>query len=97
MRIFFLCFTFIVSISFHTCLYAEEIDDTYTETMIIADKSDNFVVVNERKFILTESTKILDAQGNKMNIVNIVVPCKAEILYQLKTDEDPVCIKITVK
>jgi hypothetical protein len=63
----------------------------------IEGKTSDSIILAERHFIVTESTTILDVNGKKIQLTNLPVPCKAEIQYRLRMDQDPVTLKILIK
>lgn len=63
----------------------------------IEGKTSDSIIAAERHFIVTESTTILDVNGKKIQLTNLPVPCKAEIQYRLRMDQDPVTLKIVIK
>ena len=63
-------------------------------SVTIQGKSNDAVIAGERHFIVTESTTILDANGNKIALSELPIPCNGEIEYQLRMDEDPLCLRI---
>ncbi len=65
-------------------------------TMTIKDKTDKAIVVGERHFLVTEDTTILDVKGEKIQLKELTIPSYAKIEYQLRMDEDPLCMKITI-
>jgi hypothetical protein len=66
-------------------------------SVTIQGKSNDAVIASERHFIVTESTTILDANGNKIALSELPIPCNGEIEYQLRMDEDPLCLRIMLK
>ncbi len=70
------------------------------ETVIVKiyAKGKDVIFVNERRFIVTDKTIILDMDGQAIDLSELIVPCEAEITYRLKPPEqNPVSLKITVK
>ncbi len=63
-------------------------------SMTIEGKSDDAVIVSERHFVVTEATTILDINGNRIRLSDLPIPCEGEIQYQLRMDQDPLCLKI---
>jgi hypothetical protein len=63
----------------------------------VEGKTSDSIIAAERHFIVTESTTILDVNGKKIQLTNLPIPCKAEIEYRLRMDQDPVTLKIIVK
>ena len=66
-------------------------------TMTIELKTDDAIVSRERQFVVDESTVILDASGRGIELSDLPVPCQAEVEYELRMDQDPLCLKIAVK
>ena len=66
-------------------------------TMIVEGKTAEALISGERHFIVTEFTKITDATGTPIRLSDISVPCQCEIEYELRMDQDPVCLTIQVK
>ena len=66
-------------------------------SMTIEGKSNNAIVVGERHFIVAESTTILDLSEKKIQLSDLPVPCEARIEYQLRMDQDPLCLRIIVE
>jgi hypothetical protein len=66
-------------------------------SVTIEGKTSNAIIVGERHFMVTESTAILDKEGEKIRLGNIPVPCKANIEYLLRMDRDPETMSITIK
>jgi len=64
---------------------------------MIEGKTGDAVLVGERRFLVTEATTILTIEGEKIQLSALPVPCKAEITYQLRMDQDPVTLKISIK
>lgn len=70
---------------------------TISDTLDITGKSNHAVIVLERNFVVSESTSIFDKSGKEIGLDDLAVPCTAEIEYQLRMDQDPLCITIRVK
>ncbi|MBW2108167.1 MAG: hypothetical protein JRI36_05805 [Deltaproteobacteria bacterium] len=68
-----------------------------TGTMTIEAKTDDAVISGERHFVVTDSTSIIDANGNPIQLADFPVPAKARIRYRLRMDQDPLCLKIEIK
>ncbi|MFO8164088.1 MAG: hypothetical protein R6T98_06095 [Desulfatiglandales bacterium] len=66
-------------------------------SVTIEGKTSNAIIVGERHFIVTESTAILNKEGEKIRLGDIPVPCKANIEYLLRMDRDPETMSITIK
>ena len=65
--------------------------------VMIEGKTGDAVLVGERRFLVTEATTIVTVKGKKIELSALPVPCKAEIKYLLRMDEDPVTLKISIK
>lgn len=63
----------------------------------IEGKTSDSIIAAERHFIVTESTTILDVNGKEIRLIDLPIPCEAEIEYRLRMDEDPVTLKIVIK
>jgi hypothetical protein len=65
--------------------------------VIIQGKTVDAIIVSERHFVVTEATTIVTMEGEKIQLSALPVPCKAEITYLLRMDQDPVTLKISIK
>ena len=70
---------------------------TVSETVIIESKGDGGIIISKRRYAVMEATTILDVSGKKITLCDLRVPSEALVEYQLKEDQDPVCIKIANK
>jgi len=66
-------------------------------SVIIQGKTSDAIVVSERHFVVTEATTIVTMEGEKIQLSALPIPCKAEITYQLRMDQDPVTVSISIK
>ena len=66
-------------------------------SVMIEGKTADAVVVGERHFLVTEATTIRDVKGKTIDLSALPIPCKAEISYRLRMDEDPVALSISIK
>jgi len=67
-------------------------------TGLVHDKVADAVFMNERRFVVPEDTQIWSLSGKPIELKDLPVPCKAEILYRLLPgQEDPVCQQLKVK
>ena len=64
--------------------------------VMIEGKTSDAIVVSERHFVVTEATTIVTAKGKKIELSALPIPCKAEITYRLRMDQDPVALKIRI-
>lgn len=77
--------------------------DTAQEGMVrtgivkIRGKTSNTIVVGERHFLVSQSTMIRDINGKEIPLIDLRVPCEAELKYRLIVDKDPVSLQVTVK
>jgi len=69
----------------------------YSGTFKILAKGKDAVVVNEQNFIITEKTVIRDMFESVIGLEQLFIPCEAEITYQIRPDQNPICIEIKVK
>lgn len=67
-----------------------------TATVDIVGKTSYSIIVGERHFQETESTVFLDLNGKNIDLGNLPVPCKADIKYLLRMDQDPLILKVVV-
>jgi hypothetical protein len=63
----------------------------------IRGKTSNTLVVGERHFLVAQSTSILDINGKEIPLIDLRVPCEAEMEYRLTMDQDPVALRVVVK
>ncbi len=68
-----------------------------TALVEINAKTHHSVIVGERNFQLTEKTTFLDLNGQKIDLDGLPVPCKADIKYLLRMDEDPLLLQLVIK
>ncbi len=67
-----------------------------TATVDIVGKTSFSIIVGERHFHETESTVFLDLNGKNIDLGNLPVPCKADIKYLLRMDQDPLILEVVV-
>jgi hypothetical protein len=65
--------------------------------MTIEGKSNDAVISGERHFVVTETTAILDVTGKRIELSDLAVPCEVEVKYELKMDQDPLCLRIKIR
>jgi hypothetical protein len=70
------------------------VESVRSASVTIQGKINDAVIAGERHFIVTASTIILDANGNKIALSELPIPCNGEIEYQLRMDEEPICLRI---
>lgn len=64
---------------------------------VIRWKGPTAILTSGQRFIITEKTKLLSANGKEeISIEDLPVPCKAEILYSPAPNRDPYALKILV-
>jgi len=66
-------------------------------TMSIEGKTTDAVISGERRFVVTESTTIIDAYGTRITLDDLSLPAEAEVRYELIMDQDPKVIRIVLK
>ncbi len=66
-------------------------------SVTIQGKTSDAIIISERHFVITEATTIVTIEGEKIQLGALPIPCKAEITYQLRMDQDPVTLKISIK
>ena len=80
------------------CLAETSGDQTVvSETVTIQSKGDGGIIIAERRYVVMESTTILDVSGKVTSLCDLRVPSEALVEYRLREDQDPVCIKIENK
>jgi hypothetical protein len=62
----------------------------------VQGKTHNFILVGERHFLLTKKTTFLDLNGQDIALDALPVPCKADIKYLLRMDEDPLLLQLVI-
>jgi hypothetical protein len=68
-----------------------------SELVKIDGKTNTTIILKERHFSVTESTTILDVKGKKIQLDDLPIPCKANIRYRLRMDQDPEALKVVVE
>lgn len=68
-----------------------------SSTVKILEKGDDAIFVGEVRFIITEKTAIWDLNGRAIDLSKLLIPCKAEIKFKLRSYQDPLCLEIKVK
>jgi len=64
--------------------------------MIVRKTSNTVTVQNERIFLVTNETVIMDTEENVLGLSQIPIPCEASIEYLFGKQKDPVCLRIVV-
>jgi hypothetical protein len=62
----------------------------------IEGKTNSSVLVGERQFMITESTLILDRHGKEIPLIDLPIPCEANLQYRLTMNKDPVVLRLAV-
>jgi hypothetical protein len=61
-------------------------------------KGKDFIVVHERRFIITDKTAIWNLFGQNIDLKGLIIPCEAKITYRIIPNrEDLECLEIKVK
>jgi hypothetical protein len=68
-----------------------------TAVVEVLGKTHHAIIVGERYFVLTEKTIFLDLNGENIALDTLPVPCKADIKYLLRMDEDPLLLELLIK
>jgi hypothetical protein len=63
----------------------------------IRGKTSNSIIVGERHFLVSQSTTIHDINGKAIPLIDLRVPCVAELTYRLIMDKNPVSLQVRVK
>ncbi len=87
------------SLQWCSAIFAETPGDqtTISETVTIESKGDGGIIIAERRYVVMESTSILDISGKAISLCDLRVPSEAVVEYRLRKDQDPVCVKIENK
>ena len=64
-------------------------------SVTIESKGDGGIIINGRKFRVTETTRIFDLLGKPIPICDLPVPSEAVVEY-IEDNGDPECLKIEV-
>ena len=65
--------------------------------LIIDGKTEHAVMVGERKFVVTGDTAIFNLQGREISLIDLAVPCEANVQYRLIMDKSPVVLRLQVQ
>jgi hypothetical protein len=65
--------------------------------LIIDGKTEHAVMVGERKFVVTGDTVIFNLQGKEIPLIDLAVPCEANVQYRLVMDKSPVVLRLQVQ
>lgn len=78
---------------------AESVDTgvVRNKLLIINDKTQQAVVVGERKFLVTGDTTIFNMHGKQIPLTDLAVPCEAMVQYRLVMDKNPIVLRLQVK
>ena len=68
-----------------------------TAVVEVHGKTHDAILVGERHFLLTKETTFLDLNGQNIELDALPVPCKADIKYLLRMDEDPLLLQLVIK
>ena len=59
-------------------------------------KDTSSVTIGERQFRVTGSTLILDRHGKQIPLIDLAIPCEANLQYRIRMDKDPVIERLAV-
>ena len=59
-------------------------------------KTNHSVTVGERRFMITESTLILDRHGKQIPLIDLPIPCEVNLRYRIMMNKDPVVLRLAV-
>ena len=71
--------------------------DEIFESTLIKDKGDYGVLIDGRRYRVTESTIIFDILGKKIPLCDLPIPCEALVEYRVVEEQNPICLRIEVK
>jgi hypothetical protein len=79
--------------------FSETLPKGFLRTAVVEvnGKTHHSILVGERDFLLTETTTFLDLNGQSIELDKLPVPCKADIKYLLRMDEDPLLLQLVIK
>lgn len=79
--------------------FSETLPNGFLRTAVveIQGKTHHSILVGERHFLLTKKTTLLDLDGQNIALDALPVPCKADIKYLLRMDEDPLLLQVVIK
>ena len=79
--------------------FSENLPKGFLRTAVVEvlGKTHHAILVGERYFLLTEKTTFLDLNGENIALDTLPVPCKADIKYLLRMDEDPLLLELAIK
>ncbi len=67
------------------------------DSAIIKDKGDYGILIDGRKYRMTDSTVIFDLLGKEIPLCDLPVPCEARVEYQAPKGLPPVCLRIEMR
>jgi len=67
------------------------------EPALIKDKGDDGILIDNRRYRITESTIILDLLGKEIPLCDLPVPCEALVEYKKIKGLDPICLRIEMR
>ena len=71
--------------------------DVISDRVTIKSKGDGGIVIDGRRYLVTDSTSIKDVSGKIITLCDLRVPSEAVVKYRIAEDGMPVCISIENK
>ena len=68
-----------------------------TAVVEVKGKTHHAIIVGERHFQVKNKTTFLDLNGQNIALDTLPVPCKADIKYLLRMDENPLLLELAIK
>lgn len=70
---------------------------TPTDVLMLNGKTDQSVISAEKHYAVFTDTLIRNEEGETISLARLLIPCKAEVTYELRQDEQPRVLQIRVK
>lgn len=70
---------------------------TRTDVLMLEGKTDQTVISGERHYAVYSDTLIRNEEGEAISLARLLIPCKAEVTYELRQDEQPRALQIRVQ
>ena len=74
-----------------------EAQNVLSKAVTIETKDGKAIMIAGQRHEVTESTIILDLNGQGLSLCDLPVPCEAEVDYRLRKNQDPICVSIKIR
>lgn len=91
-----LLFVFLAAVLVAQSAFAQQ-GVTRTDVLMLEGKTDQTVISGERHYGVYANTLIQNEDGDTISLDRLLIPCKAEVTYELRQDEQPKVLQIQVK